>query len=61
MKEIYPWECHICNVKFAIELGEGVFCDNCNKPTCNTHLSAHKVKDKTLYICTKCLIKSTDM
>jgi hypothetical protein len=55
------WKCHICIVEFAIELGEGGTCDNCKEPTCNSHLSTHKVEEKTFYICSKCVSKSTAM
>jgi DNA-directed RNA polymerase subunit RPC12/RpoP len=61
MKGILRWKCHICKVKFVIESGEGNVCANCYDPTCNRHLSAHKVKEKTLYICSNCLTKSTNM
>ena len=61
MEEFPPMTCHVCKMEFTIESGEGSICSNCNEPTCNRHLSAHNVKDKTLYICSKCLIKSTNM
>ena len=61
MKEILRWKCHICKIEFAVESGEGRACANCNEPTCNIHLSAHKIMDKTVYICSKCLTESTNM
>jgi DNA-directed RNA polymerase subunit RPC12/RpoP len=54
-------KCHTCEVEFAIQLREGGICDNCTEPTCNSHLSRHKIADKTLYICSKCVSKSTAM
>jgi DNA-directed RNA polymerase subunit RPC12/RpoP len=57
----FLWKCHTCKVEFAIQLGEGAFCDNCIEPTCNSHLSAHKIEEKTKYICSKCVSKSTAM
>ena len=48
-------------MEFAVRAGEGNVCANCYEPACNRHLSAHKVKEKILYICTKCLTKSPDM
>lgn len=57
-----PLICHICKQKFEIELDKGDICDNCKKPTCNSHMaSTHKVKDKAVYICTECFSRSTDM
>jgi len=53
------WKCHTCKVEFAIQFSEGGICDNCIKPTCNSHLSSHKIGEKTLYICSKCVSKST--
>ena len=55
------WKCHTCKVEFAIELAEGGICDNCIEPNCNSHLSTHKIEEKTLYICSKCVSKSTAM
>jgi uncharacterized UBP type Zn finger protein len=55
----FLWKCHTCNVEFASQLGEGGFCDNCIEPTCNSHLSTHKIEEKTKYICSKCVSKST--
>ena len=55
------WKCHTCKVEFAIQLSEGGICDNCIEPTCNSHLSTHKIGEKTLYICSKCVSKSTAM
>jgi len=57
----FLWRCHTCRVEFAIELAEGSICDNCIEPTCNSHLSTHKIKEKTLYICSKCVSESTAM
>lgn len=54
-------KCHICKVEFAIELAQGGICDNCTEPTCNIHLSNHKVEVRTIYICSKCVTKSTAM
>ena len=62
MNEILSKRCHLCNREFAVERGEGVICDNCNKPTCNRHLaSTHKVEEKRVYICSDCYAKSTEM
>jgi DNA-directed RNA polymerase subunit RPC12/RpoP len=55
------WKCHTCKAEFTIELGEGAICDNCKEPTCNSHLSTHKIEEKTLYICSSCVSKSTAM
>jgi rRNA maturation endonuclease Nob1 len=60
MQEIFRLKCHVCNKEFAIMQGEGKMCANCGEPTCNTHLSAHKVIEKTLYICAKCIAKSNE-
>ena len=52
-------KCHICKAEFSIELAEGGVCNNCLEPACNIHLSTHKIKEKFLYICSKCESKST--
>jgi len=59
MVEKLPWHCHICKIEFAIELGKGGICDNCNKPTCNRHFaSTHEVEGKKVFICSECFAKS---
>lgn len=61
MKSTQSRKCHICQIDFDIELDKGGNCGNCNEPTCNRHLSTYKVNEKNLYICSKCLKKSTNM